>query len=247
MLNIWIIAKREFNQYFISPIAYVIAFLFLSVISLIFVLTLLSISVNQFGFVTPPDARFVTGTMAFLMVLATPAITMRSIADEVRMGTMELLLTAPVRDHELVIGKWLGAFLFMLTLFASTLIFPILINQMVLPGIDQLVLISGYLGVILLGAAFLSLGVGISALFTNQITSFFTTLVVLIVMWWLIGAPANILPGGAEIFRYLDISTHFYDFFNEGIIPLTGVVYYLSITALGLFIGSAAVEMRRWR
>ncbi len=247
MRNIWTLAKREYTNYFTSPIAYTVAFLFLGIVGLIFVLNLLSYSSNPFAASQAPDVRIVTGPMAFLLLLATPALTMRLIADEVRMGTMELLLTAPVRDHELVIGKWFGAFLFMMTLIAITLIYPLILNQIVSPGIDRLLMLSSYLGVILASAALLSLGVGISAVFNNQIAAFFVTLVLFVVLWWLIGAPANILPTGGEVFRYLDLSAQVYDNFNEGIIPLSGIVYFLSLISTGLFIGTVAVEIRRWR
>lgn len=247
MRNIWTIAKREFNLYFISPVAYTIGFLFLFIVGLIFIINIGSLSLNQFGFSSAPDIRIVTGPMAFLLLLTTPAITMRLVADEIRMGTMELLLTGPIRDFELIAGKWLGAFLFVLTLLAFSLVFPILMNRLVTPGIDQLQMLAAYLGVILLAAAFLGLGVGISAIFSNQIAAFFSTLVVFIVLWWLVGAPANILPSGGEIFRYLDMSSQFYDNFNSGIISLSGVVYYLSLTTLGLFIGTISIEIRRWR
>ncbi|NCP86599.1 MAG: hypothetical protein CO094_07995 [Anaerolineae bacterium CG_4_9_14_3_um_filter_57_17] len=247
MRNIWTIAKREFDLYFVSPVAYTIAFLFLFIVGLIFVINIGSLSVSQFGFASAPDIRIVTGPMAFLLLLTTPAITMRLVADEVRMGTMELLLTGPVRDFELIAGKWLGSFLFVLTLIAFSLIFPILMNRLVSPGIDQMHMLSAYLGVILLAAAFLGLGVGISAIFSNQIAAFFSTLVVFIILWWLVGAPANILPIGGEIFRYFDMSAHFYDSFNSGILSLGGVVYYLSLTALGLFLGTISIEIRRWR
>ncbi len=247
MRNIWTIAKREFDLYFISPVAYVVAFLFLTIVGLIFGINIIALTLNQFGFAPAPDPRIVTGPMAFLMLLAIPALTMRLLADEVRMGTMELLLTAPVRDHELVVGKWLGAFLFMLTLIAASLVFPLMMNQVSDPGIDQMLMLSGYLGVILLAAAFLALGVGISAIFSNQIAAFFTTTVIFVVLWWLIGAPANIIPGGAEVFRYLDMSAHFYNSFNEGRITLAGISYYLSLTVLGLVIGTTAIETRRWR
>ncbi len=247
MRNIWTIAKREYTHYFISPIAYVVALLFLGTIGLIFMLNILALASTPFGTPDAPDARIVTGPMGFLLLLAAPALTMRLVADEVRMGTMELLLTAPLRDYELIVGKWLGAFLFILSLIAVTLVFPIMLNRMVTPGIDQMQMIACYLGVILIAAAFLALGVGISAIFSNQIAAFFTTLVLFVVIWWLIGAPASILPSGGEVFRYLDMSDYFYNNFNEGIVPLSGIVYYLSLTALGLFIGSSAVEMRRWR
>lgn len=247
MRNIWTIAKREFDLYFLSPVAYTIAFLFLFIVGLIFVINLGSLSLNQFGFSSAPDIRIVTGPMAFLLLLTTPAITMRLVADEVRMGTMELLLTGPIRNFELIAGKWLGAFLFVLTLIAFSLVFPIILNRLVSPGIDQMQMLAAYLGVILLAAAFLGLGVGISALFSNQIAAFFSTLVLFILLWWLVGAPANILPSGGEIFRYLDMSAQFYDNFNSGILPLSGIVYYLSLTALGLFIGTISIEIRRWR
>ena len=246
MRNIWTIAKKEFSQYFISPIAYAVAFLVLVVAGLIFVLTLVSLSRNSFSASTP-DSSSITGLVAFLFMLFTPALTMRLVADEVRMGTMELLLTAPLRDYELIIGKWLGAFLFLLTIIAVTLIFPLILNGLVKPnGIDQMSMLAGYLGVILVAAALLALGVGISAIFSNQIAALLTTLALFIVLWWLIGAPARMLQAGAEIFKYLSLSTQFYDL-NQGTISLSGIVYFLSLTGLGLFIGTTAVEIRRWR
>jgi len=247
MRNIWTIARREFNNYFSNAVAYTVAFLILTIVAVIFVLNILSFSSNPYGVSQAPDSRMVTGPMAFMLMLAIPALTMRLLADELRMGTMELLMTAPLRDYELVVGKWLGAFLFILVLIGISLVFPLMLNQMVDPGIDQMQMVAGYLGVILAAAALLGLGVGISALFNNQISAFFTTLVLFVILWWLIGAPASILPTGGEIFAYLDMSSQVYNNFNEGIIKLSSVVYFLSLTALGLFIGSTAVEVRRWR
>jgi ABC-2 type transport system permease protein len=247
MRNIWTIAKREFNNYFASPVAYTVAFLILSIIGIVFVLNILTFSNNPYGMADAPDTRMITGPMAFMFMLAIPALTMRLIADEIHMGTMELLMTAPLRDFELVIGKWLGAFLFVMVIIGISLVFPIMLNQMVKPGIDQMQMMSGYLGVILAVAALLGIGVGVSALFDNQIAAFFTTLVIFVIMWWLIGAPATILPSGGEIFGYLDINSQLSSYYNEGIIKLSSVLYLLSLTSLGLFIGSTAVEIRRWR
>jgi ABC-2 type transport system permease protein len=106
-------------------------------------------------------------------------------------------------------------------------------------------MMSAYLGIILLSAAFIALGVGASSLFTNQIAAFFITLGVFILLWWLIGIPAQILSTGADIFSYLDMTAHF-NSMNSGVINLSDVVYYLSLVALGLFTGTAAVEARRW-
>lgn len=249
MRNIWIIAKREYNHYFISPIAYVVAFLILLTIGIIFAVNIYFFIQNAFqSFGQVPDIAPITGAFGFLLVLSIPAITMRLLADEARMGTLELLLTAPVRDFELVTGKWLGGLLFMLTILAMTLVYPLILNSLVTPGIDQQLVMSAYLGIILITAAFLALGVGISAVFTNQVAAFFVTLITFVFLWWLIGFPAQVLQGTAsELFRYLDMKTHFYDALNVGSIRLSDLVYFFSLIALGLFVGTTAVEVRRWR
>ena len=248
MRNIWTIAKREYDHYFSSPIAYVVAFAILLVLGIIFALNLYYYVQNAFqlGGQTP-DVSPVTGSFTFMLVLSVPALTMRLVSDENRMGTMELLLTAPVRDAELIIGKWLGGFLFILTIIAVTLIYPIILNNLIQPGLDQRVMMSSYLGVILVSGAFLAIGVGISAMFENQIAAFFATMATFVFLWWLVGFPANLVPVGGEVFRYLDMKSHFYDTLNIGVIQLGDIVYYLSLIALGLFTGTAAVEMRRWR
>jgi len=249
MRNIWIIAKREFDHYFISPIAYVVAFMILLTIGIIFAINIyyfIQNALQSFGQV--PDISPVTGAFGFLLVLSIPAITMRLLADEARMGTLELLLTAPIRDFELVAGKWLGSLLFILTIVAVTLVYPIILNGLVSPGIDQKLVISSYLGIILVAASFLALGVGISALFTNQVAAFFITLMTFVFLWWLVGFPAQVLQGSAsDVFRYLDMKTHFYDALNLGSIKLADLVYFFSLIALGLFVGTTAVETRRWR
>jgi len=260
MRNIWTIAKREYDHYFISPIAYVVAFMILLTIGIIFAINILYFIQNAFqAFGQVPEITSITGAFGFLLVLSIPAITMRLLADEARMGTLELLLTAPVRDYELVIGKWLGGLLFVLSIVAVTLIFPIVLNgiaignftllpPLVSPGIDRQLMLSSYLGVILLAASFLALGVGISAIFTNQVAAFFVTLSTFVVLWWLIGFPASGLQGSAsEVFRYLDMQAHFYNALNRGSINLSDLVYFFSLIALGLFTGTTAVEVRRWR
>jgi ABC-2 type transport system permease protein len=247
MRNTWTIAKREYRNYFSSPLAYIVMLLILGVVGIIFVLNLLALTSNPFGMSGAPDAGMVVGPMAFLMVFSAPALTMRLLADEQRMGTLELLLTAPVRDWELVFGKWLGAFLFILTVILITLIYPLILHNLTDPGIDQMLMLSSYLGITLISAAFLSVGVSISAMFSNQFAAFFTSMGVLVVMWWLIGAPANYLAQGGEVFSYLDMNIRFYNSMLQGIINLSDLVYFVSITALGLFIGTVAIESRRWR
>lgn len=248
MRNIWTIAKREYTHYFTSPIAYVVAFTILLVLGIIFSINIYYYYQNAFqSFGSTPDVTPITGAFTFLLVLSVPALTMRLVSDENRVGTMELLLTSPVRDAELIIGKWLGGFLFLLTLIGVTLFYPLILQNLVSPGIDQRLMLSAYLGVILIAAAFLGLGVGISSIFTNQIAAFFVTLATFIFLWWLVGFPANMVPVGGNVFTYLSMQSHFYDSLNIGVINLGDLVYFLSLTALGLFAGTTAIEIRRWR
>ena len=248
MRNIWTIAKREYNHYFISPLAYVVAFIILLPLGIYFAVIVFATSQQAFSGAPPPDISPITWLFCFLLVFTTPVLTMRLISDEARMGTLELLLTSPIRDFELVVGKWLGAFLFILTILAITLIFPIILHFMLVnPGIDQKLFLSAYLGVILVAGAFLALGVGISAIFTNQFAAFFVTFGLFFFLWFLVSLPANLLPNGGDALNYLNMSSHFNEGFNAGNINLSDIVYYISLIALGLFVGTTAIEVRRWR
>jgi ABC-2 type transport system permease protein len=243
MRNIWTIARREYKLYFSTPAAYMIAFMVMFILGLIFYVNIASAVLQQ----VPPGVEVVIGPLVTLLLFSTPAITMRLIAEEQLMGTIELLLTAPLRDFELVVGKWLGGFLFLLTLVALTWIFPITLNLLVDPGIDQGPLVTGYLGIVLICAALTAIGVAVSSLFNNQIAAFFATLGVFLGLW-LMSMPAQAMGGtGGELLRYLDFTEHFYNTLMRGVIDLTGIVYYLSVTGLALFVGSMLVETRRWR
>ena len=247
MRNIWTIAKREYKIYFSSPLAYLVILTIMAVVGVIFALNIAFLVNNPFGSSQAPDTRSQTQWIVILLVFLSPALTMRLLADEQRMGTLELMLTAPVRDWELIVGKWFGSFLFVLTILGFSLIIPFMMNNMVTPGIDQQLMLSGYLGVILIASAFLAIGTGISSMFSNQFAAFFMTFIILFTLYFIIGAPAQILNTNGEIFRYLDMGRRFSESLNQGIITLSDIVYFLSVTALGLFIGSAAIETRRWR
>ena len=246
MHNIWTIAKREYDLYFSSPVAYMVAFVILLVLGIFFYLNIQVASIQQ-GYVPGVEVTLVPlGTM---LILVTPAITTRLLAEERRLGTIELLLTAPVRDWEMVVGKWLGGFFLLLTIVAITLVFPILLNQFVQPGIDQGPLVSGYLGMILLCASLVAVGVFISSLFSNQIAAFVTTMGLMIFLWWVMRPIAQVagpMGTGGELLSYLDFGGHFLDNLVRGVINLADVIYYLSVTALALFFGTVSVEIRRW-
>jgi len=310
MRNVWVIARREYDQYFSTPISYAVAFAILLIVGVIFALTVYGAYQSAFtggslgGGSPAPDVKGIAGTFTFMLVLSVPALTMRLISDENRMGTLELLLTAPVQDWELIVGKWLGGLLFLFTVLAVTLVYPVILNiyetsdpnlqwqvfslillclallvmfwnlvtgnrvealfillgiwviaivagillfHFAAPGIDWGLTTSSYLGLILVSASFLGLGVGISSLFSNQVAAFFVTLGVFIFLWWMFGFISQFAQGSAaDIFTYFDMGAHFNNNLNAGTINLSDLVYYLSLTALGLFTGTVAVETRRW-
>ena len=247
MNNIWTIAKREYDNYFSSPLAYVIGFVILLILGVYFsAIMFFSSGQALYGGPAPTNEQ-ITWWFSFLLTISIPILTMRLISDEARMGTLELMLTAPVRDIELVVGKWLGAFLYVLTLTAVTLVYPIIMDNFISPGLDWRVVLSSYLGLMLFASTLIALGVGISAIFTNQFAAFFITFGLFIFLTFFIGIPASLLQKGGEIFDYLSFSTHFFNSMNRGTINLGDIVYFLSLTALGLFTGSTAIEIRRWR
>lgn len=243
MRNVWIIAGREFRHVFISPVAYAVAAMVLLILGGLFAVNV------YFGILSgglAPDGRMVLGALVTILLFATPAITMRALADEQRMGTLELLLTAPVRDWEVVVGKWLGAMGFMVLLLAATWVYPLILHRITSPGIDQGVLVSAYLGLLAMTAAMVAIGVLISALFTSAVAAFFTTLAVLLGLW-ILGGFAGGGGTSSEVLRYLSFVDHYYTNLYRGVLDLADLVYYLSLTALALFIGSQVVEARRWR
>ncbi len=244
MRNIWTNARREYGLYFSSPAAYAVIFITLLVVGVLFYLNV-SFAVSNTQFV--PGVNIILGPLAVVLMLATPALTGRLISDELRMGSIELLLTAPVRDLELVVGKWLGAFLFFLTLLATTLVYPVMLNTFVDGGIDQGPFLTGYLGMIFLGAALLAIGVFISTLFSNQIATFFVTLGVLILFWWVVSPAAQIAGAGpiGDFIRYFDLQGHYFDNYLQGIIDLRDVTFYVSVTVVALFMARTAIELRR--
>ncbi len=246
MRNVWIIARREYKLFFSSPVAYVVAFFFMLLLGYFFYSALRDAIIQSTYSSYAPTVQIVVSPLVTLLLFVMPAITMRSIAEELRMGTMELLLTAPVKDWELVVGKWLGAFLFMLTLLAITMLFPLVLNFLVKPGIDQGLVLASYLGLVLMMTSLVAIGVFISSLFNSQVVVFLVSLAIVLV-FWLVRPATNATGGlGTQIMTYMNFVDHYLNFY-QGTIDLSDVVYYLSLTSLALLLGTVSVEMRRWR
>lgn len=238
MKNVWTIASRELNSYFVSPVAYVVSAAFLLVSGVLFSLILAS--------TMDASLRGTFSNITFILVLVAPILTMKLLAEEQRMGTLELLLTSPVHDWQVVVGKYLGSLiLFAVMLLAPTLLYVVLMTAFGKP--DYGPIISSYLGVLLLGGAFLSIGVLSSSLTQNQVVAGFLGIVFLLLMW-ISDAMSRIVGGGAvgDALTYLSITQH-YDDFLRGVIDTQNVIYPLSVIAVALFIATQVLQTRRWR
>jgi ABC-2 type transport system permease protein len=245
MRTAWVIANREYKRYFTTPAAYAVAFMLLLIIGILFYVNILGslVSGGQFA----PGVEVVLNPMVFLMIFVAPAITMHLIAEEHSIGTIELMFTSPIKDWEFVVGKWLGSFLFVATLVLFTLIYPLVLNFMVSPGIDQGPLISGYLGALLVCMALVAIGTAVSSMFSNTVASFFVTLGIMLGLWIMSALGQSAAGTPNLLLEYIDFRGHFYSTFLTGVIDLRDIVYYLSMTIFFLFLGSVVVETRRWR
>jgi ABC-2 type transport system permease protein len=243
MRNVWTVAKREFNMYFSSPVAYAFAFVVLLVLGVFFYADFVNAAVQQGS----PDPTRTISLFVTLLLFFSPAVTMRLMAEEQRTGTIELLLTAPVREWELVTGKWLAAFGFVTILVAVSLIYAVILSRFVTPGLDNGMLAAAYLGLLLITAAFIAIGVFVSTLFTNQIAAFFGIMAVSLLLW-VISYPVQTATGPvASVLQSLDFSNHFYNNFFRGVIDLADVTYFVSVSVFFLFLAARTVESRRWR
>jgi len=255
MTNIFAIAQKELRSYFVSPIAYVVIGLFAVLFGVFFVSSLsflLRISL-QAGMMqgAPPInineymIRPLLGNTGVIMLFVLPMITMRSYAEEKRSGTIELLLSSPLTDLQIILGKFIGA----LSLFVLMLsVTGIHISFLFWYGEPELApILSGYLGLLLMGGAFISIGLLISSTTKNQAVAGMVTFAVLLLFWvisWL-GDPA----GGSttsQVLAYLSVLDHFDDF-SKGVIDTSHLAYYVSFISFGLFLTAKSVDSERWR
>lgn len=235
-MNALVIAKRELAAYFLSPIAYVVGAAFLFITGLFFYLTI------AFEYLATLSQVFTA--IAVILLFVAPILTMRLLAEEARSGTLELLMTAPVRDWEVVFGKFAAAFLFFMAMLVPTLYYLLVLTFYGVP--DLPVTFSGYLGLVLLGGMLLSLGVLTSAMSANQIIAAVLG-IALALSFWLVGGLGATLQGPlGTLLAFLAVQNHFADFL-VGLITTSGIVYFLSVMAAALFLATRVLEIRRWR
>ena len=253
MKNIIVICRKELKSYFASPIAYglmavfaVIAGYFFYVITAVFVQR--GMESQMMGRAMPMDLNewVVRGFLSNVSVIGlflVPMITMRLFAEEKRTGTIELLVTSPVKDSEIIIGKWLAA----LMLYCSILLISAVnLSLLFLYGKpDWRPILVGYLGLLLQGACLLSIGTFISTTTRNQIIAGTATFAACLLLWvfdWVSYEQAT----WAKVMSYLSVVAHF-EPFAKGVIDTKDVIYYLSMTFLGLFLTARSLESLRWR
>jgi ABC-2 type transport system permease protein len=191
--------------------------------------------------------RNLFGNLGVILIFIIPFLTMRLVAEEKRQKTMELLYTTPITPGAIVWGKYLAAVAILVCTLALTLLYPLLVQLVAKDqsGVDWRSIFLGYLGLFLLGAAYMALGLFISALTESQVVAALITFVVLL-MTWIIGWTAQETEGTMrEVVTYLSSVSHL-DSFSKGTLDLKDVVYFLSICALGLFATHRAIEAHRW-
>ena len=247
--------KKEMRLYFGSPVAYAFLALFLIISGWMFSQIFLIYSeMSMRAFMQPMGPQSLNPTenvmrplfsnMSVVLLFFIPMLTMRLFAEEKRSGTIELLLTYPVRDGEVLLGKFLAAGAVYLLLLVLTLTYPALMAAF--GRIEWGAVLTGYVGLLLLGAAFLGVGVFISSLTENQIVAGSATFGVLLA-FWLIGWGADAAGGRLRtLLQYLSIIEHM-DGFGKGVIDTKDVVYYVTVTAFALFLTLRALDAKRWK
>ncbi|MBK8704368.1 MAG: ABC transporter permease subunit [Saprospiraceae bacterium] len=234
----WIIAKRELNAYFDSLIAYFIIVLFLAFSGFF---TWLAGNGDIF-FRKQADLNVFFGVAKWTLFFFIPALTMRQLAEEKKTGTIELLLTKAVTDRQVIIGKFLSCFLMVAITLALTL--PYYITITYLGKVDHGAIWSGYLGLLLLSAAYISIGLFASSITSNQIVAFLLALSIGIFFQFLFEVIAGGMTGFiGELFSTLSLSMHF-ESISRGVIDTKDLIYFLSIVVLGLYLSEISISKR---
>ena len=238
MKNIIAILQKEFKSYFNSPIAYIFIITFILFSNWLFFRT--------FFLIGQAHLRPLFSIFPWLFLFLAPSITMRAWAEEKKMGTIEVLMTLPIKDYEVVLGKFFASFFFMITTVILT--FPLTFTVYSLGQPETGSIVGGYLGACLMGGAYLAIGLFCSSLTKNQIVAFIISTVSCFVFliigedMVLMSAPAPLTP----LFAYLGLGAHF-ESISRGVIDSRDVIYYVSTIGFFLFLNTLALESRKWK
>lgn len=230
------ITKRELRTYFNSPVAYIVVTVFMLLAGYLFF--------NTLFIEKQAEMRGYFGLAPMLFTFIIPAMTMRLIAEEKGSGTLELLITMPVRDWEVVVGKFLAALGMLAVLLALTLVYAITLAS--IGPVDNGPTFGGYLGLLLMGGAYVAIGVMASSFTRNQIVAFILAFAISFALY-LFGRIVQIVPESLQpIVAFLSMDGHF-ESISRGVIDSRDVVYYLSVMAVSLVIATVSLESRRWK
>ena len=254
MRNTLAMADKELRSYFASPIAYILIGFFSLLFGWFFYVYLMAFNqqsqqMMQFGQggganINQMMIRGLFQNTAVIILFVMPMITMRTYSEEKRSGTIELLLTSPLTDLEIIVGKFLGALALYAAMLLVTMLYMVMLFKISNP--EWRPIAAGYLGLLLMGGCFLSTGLFISSLTKNQIVAGFLTFVTFLMLWIINWIGESSGPMTRDIVAYLSIVEHFDDF-ARGIIDTKHVIYYLSFITFGLFLTAKSVDSERWR
>jgi len=255
MKNIWAICKKEIKTYFTSPIAYVVITVFLVLIGFFFYSLIwwfnsqsLQMAQNQYYYQQLNINQMVYSplfhNMSIILLLMVPLLTMRLFSEEKKRQTDELLFTSPISVNQIILGKYFASLFVLLVMLFLTGILSIFVFSYGNPELAPI--LSGYLGIFLVGAAFLAVGIFFSSVTENQIVSAILTFGALLLFWILNWASYSAGGMWKSVLNYLSFFQHFDDM-TRGILDTTDLVYYLSFIFLGLFLTHSVIQSRRWR
>jgi ABC-2 type transport system permease protein len=231
-----VFCRKELRSFFDSHIAYIVITIFLLICGWFFFSDLFL--VNQ------ASLRNLFNIIPFIFMFFVPAITMRLISEEKRSGTIEVLVTLPVRDYEIILGKFLASLVLIAVAVLLTSVYVITLSG--IADFDLGSVVSGYIGLIFLGAAYLSIGIFTSSLTQNQIVAFITSFVIIFALFMLDKVLMFMPTILASFLEYLSVSYHFSNI-SRGVIDSRDVIYYLSLIFFFLFLAVRALENRKWR
>ncbi len=238
MRSTWVIAKREFRSFFDSPIAYVAITVFLIITGVLFFLA------DDFFAANEATLRPLFEWVPLIFVFYMPAISMRLLSEERRSGTFELLITMPIREHEVILGKYLAALGFLVVTLLLTLPYPIIVAAVGTP--DWGPMIGGYFGLFLVGAVYLGVGLMTSAWTHNQIISFVLALLINGFFYFIDKLIGVVWAGTRDVFAYLSFDQHFQTI-SRGVIDTRNLVFYVSLSAASVLIASYSLRRRLWK
>lgn len=247
MTNLFTLLRREWQAYFGSWLGYVVLIFFLLVMGITFAVVIGYLNQGPTQ-LTPMEILFSMFWLPALVVV--PAITMRLLAEEKRSGTIEILMTAPVRDAEVVLAKWLGAVTLYALMWGATLLYVVTLRRFAGPAavLDMGPIWAGYVGVLLIGQFLIAIGLFASSLTRNQVAAALMAFAVIFVLLVAVNWMTFLFQGGPinTFFRYISPFEHMRDF-ARGIVDARAVVFYLTGTVWVLFMTTRAVESRKWR